>query len=270
MIVNNQEELLAVSKFHDPCRNWGKLDEHNAARVRITQELIPEGVTSVLDVGCGDGAVTNSLVDDGLEVTGIDASKVALSYFRGKSIVGDIEKLPFANDSFDVVISTEVLEHLPPKKGDLVLAELERVARKAIILSTPYSEYLPNGLVKCSACATCYHANHHIRSYTRKDYEQFFSNFVSVRIVGVGEWKQSLIVVALKHALGVYIWRDGLVCSACGHEGEPEPQWIRNPIGINILRRGLLGLLMPLFRYFFPGRTKSRWIVGLFLQGGNK
>ena len=93
-----------AARFYDHSRDWGELDEPNTIRVRQTLALLPAGVTTVLDVGCGDGAVTNPLVDDGVEVTGIDASEVALAHFRGRQVAGDIEKLPFEDDSFEVII----------------------------------------------------------------------------------------------------------------------------------------------------------------------
>ena len=57
-----------AARFYDHSRDWGQLDEPNAERVRQTLSLLPDGIATVLDVGCGDGAVTNPLVENGLEV----------------------------------------------------------------------------------------------------------------------------------------------------------------------------------------------------------
>ncbi len=254
-----------AARFYDHSRDWGELDEPNTIRVRQTLALLPAGVTTVLDVGCGDGAVTNPLVDDGIEVTGIDASEVALAHFRGRQVAGDIEKLPFEDNSFEVIICAEVLEHLPGRVYARVLPELERVASKAIIVTTPYQEYLPHSFVKCSGCATLYHSSHHVRNYSREDYEQLFSGFALEQSIGICEWRQNSLNVALKHFLGVHIWRDNLVCPVCDYDrGEPEPSWIQHPVGTETLKRGLLGL-QTVFERCFPGRTKNRWIAGLFL-----
>ncbi len=254
-----------AARFYDHSRDWGQLDEPNAERVRQTLSLLPDGIATVLDVGCGDGAVTNPLVENGLEVTGIDASEVALAHFRGRPVVDDIEQLPFGDDSFDALICAEVLEHLPKRVYTRALPELERVARKVIIITTPYREYLPHSFVNCSGCGTLYHSSHHVRSYRRRDYEQLFSRFALERTLGICEWRQNPLNVALKHVLGVHVWRDNLVCPACDYDrGEPEPRWIQHPVGTETLKRGLLGL-QTVFERCFPGRTKSRWIAGLFL-----
>ena len=81
----------------------------------------------------------------------------------------------------------------------------------------------------------------------------------------VCEWRQNPLNVALKHFLGVHIWRDNLVCPVCDYDrGEQEPSWIQHPVGTETLKRGLLGL-QTVFERYFPGRIKSRWIAGLFL-----
>ncbi|KAI1755991.1 methyltransferase type 11 [Xylaria castorea] len=99
----------------------------------------------ILDVGCGPGTITLDLaahVPEG-SVTGIDASSNAiesaneLSKQRGASntsfVVGDVLKLPFDDDSFDIVHAHQVLGHLPGADGDpgpvWGLKEMRRVCK---------------------------------------------------------------------------------------------------------------------------------------------
>ncbi len=56
-------------------------------------------------------------------------------------IQGDVRQLPFADNSFDIVICLEVLEHLEREDGEKLLKELERVAKRQVILSTPVGKY---------------------------------------------------------------------------------------------------------------------------------
>lgn len=95
-----------------------------------------------MDVGCGEGFTLNKLKKNniGKKYLGIDYSKTAIEI--GKRLypeldlkTGDIYKLEFKDNSFDLVICSEVLEHLEnPLKA---LKELIRVSGKYILLSVP-------------------------------------------------------------------------------------------------------------------------------------
>ncbi len=106
---------------------------------------VPAG-ESVLDVGCGEGVIPILLAERGTRATGIDISQpniVAakkIAEDRGVSSLttfqeGDAEHVPFADRSFDTVVSSHVLEHLPD--FDKGLQELCRVARKRVIVALP-------------------------------------------------------------------------------------------------------------------------------------
>ncbi len=113
---------------------------------RFFRSLLPEvkklHPKTILDVGCGEGFVLNSLRkhDIGKDLIGIDYSKTAISI--GKKLhpsldlrEGTIYKLPFKDNSFDLVLCLEVLEHLDDPKA--ALKELTRVSKKYTILSVP-------------------------------------------------------------------------------------------------------------------------------------
>ena len=102
----------------------------------------PTKVEKILDVGCGEGFVLVTLARNkiGKSYEGIDNSKTALKL--GKKMypnlnleLGSIYELPYKDNSFDLLICTEVLEHLSePEKA---LAELRRVTKKYLAISVP-------------------------------------------------------------------------------------------------------------------------------------
>ncbi|NEP66980.1 MULTISPECIES: class I SAM-dependent methyltransferase [Moorena] len=105
----------------------------------------------MLDIGCGNGSLTNFIAQQGYEVVGVEESesgiKLASDNFTDcQFIQGSIYNLPYAelSDKFDIVISLEVIEHLFYPK------ELVRAAKKVLkphgrlIITTPYHGYLKN------------------------------------------------------------------------------------------------------------------------------
>jgi len=101
---------------------------------------------SVLDVGCGRPTESN-YIEKGIFKVGLDIYEPYLKEREKQKthnvlILGDARNLPFPDKFFDVVVATEVLEHLNKSDGFKMIAEMERVAKKKIILTTP-NGYLP-------------------------------------------------------------------------------------------------------------------------------
>ena len=89
---------------------------------------VPAG--RALDVGCGSAGNTAVLRDLGWQVTGLEFSPAAASLARGRGLPvvrGDARRLPFPDESFDLVMSTDMWEHI--EEDDLVAAEAARVLR---------------------------------------------------------------------------------------------------------------------------------------------
>ena len=112
------------------------------ARIRaLVREQLP--ATAFLDAGCGDGRYFAALAGELPErVAGVDISERILETARQQAPAGaelrqaNLEQLPFDDGAFDLVLSTQVIEHVldPP----LAAAELARVLRPGgvLVLST--------------------------------------------------------------------------------------------------------------------------------------
>lgn len=101
---------------------------------------------SVLDAGCGEGVLSWYLAERGANVTAMDISKPNLknakTFLEKRGVIdrvrlvqGDAENLPFPDSSFDWVVSSHVLEHLPD--FDKGLAEIRRVTKRRAIVALP-------------------------------------------------------------------------------------------------------------------------------------
>src|SRR6266550_1093656 len=88
--------------------------------------------STVLDLGCGAGMLA-LLKRKGIALTGVDLSKeCALAALRNgydESFSAELSRLPFADASFDYVVSLDVLGHIMAAEKDAVLAEVKRVLR---------------------------------------------------------------------------------------------------------------------------------------------
>lgn len=146
-------------------------------RILDTISLIPDGVSSVLEVGCGDGRIINSLINKYPDICGLDISNEALKQVKAPKMKGTLEKLPFSDNSYDIVICCEVLEHLPYNIYEKALKEIERVAKDYILISVPNNENLNNKMIKCPKCGCSFHMWRHLRSFNEKKLENLFENF---------------------------------------------------------------------------------------------
>lgn len=106
------------------------------ADLRLVCSLVPEG-SSVLDLGCGDGALLAALRDEhGCVVRGveIDPVGVAAALRRGLSVVqADLDEglAGYDDGSFDYVVLSQTLQ--VTRRPALVLAELMRVGSHAVV-----------------------------------------------------------------------------------------------------------------------------------------
>ena len=98
----------------------------------------------VLEVGCGMGQLTEKLSSEANEVYAFDLSLNNLAYTRdnraGDNVflfLGNALEIPFRDNFFDIVVASEVIEHVPDPRR--MTDELDRVCRKGgkICLSTP-------------------------------------------------------------------------------------------------------------------------------------
>lgn len=108
----------------------GDLEPFHTYLLPEIERLLSKGET-ILDAGCGYGAIANHLLDKGFNVYGVDISKdrvaIANRKHPGRFAVSDLEadSMPerWAAMKFDTIISTEVIEHLYAPREFLLLCK---------------------------------------------------------------------------------------------------------------------------------------------------
>lgn len=103
-------------------------------RFHLIRQQLPPAPAKILEVGCGDGALLRVLLDLGYDACGCELSpelvaRAANSGLGEKVFCSSGTELPVADDSYDAVISSDVLEHVPPEFRRKFLGEMVRVAR---------------------------------------------------------------------------------------------------------------------------------------------
>ena len=136
--------------------------------------------TRFIDVGAGAGRHSYEALRRGAVVTAYDMDEVELKGVddmfgamievgevppggSGEIRVGDILDMPYDDGSFDVVVASEILEHVP--QDDQAIAELVRILAPGGILAITVPRWLPERV--CWALSDEYHANEggHIRIF---------------------------------------------------------------------------------------------------------
>jgi ubiquinone/menaquinone biosynthesis C-methylase UbiE len=108
------------------------------------EAILGAAVGSVLDVGCGNGMIARRLRERGHSVVGVDITAESVRSAIDSGAIGlraALPELPFRDGSFDTVVCSHTLEHIPDIWS--AAAELRRVARRvvAVVPRQRYARY---------------------------------------------------------------------------------------------------------------------------------
>jgi len=184
-------DLIPVDEqaFYDLRWNTeGLVTDRERNRVCVTADAIPDDCQSVLDVGAGNGMLSLAVAQKGKSVTAVDFSEVALAKAPVPTLCRSADNLAGVEDrSYDLVLSTEMLEHLDEATYQGALREFNRVARRAILITVPNRELFREHLGVCGECGAQFHIWGHQRRFTPTDLQSLFPDFAPVSIVTFGD-----------------------------------------------------------------------------------
>ena len=241
----------------DRAEIWENYDPENtiSKKTAIVKEFIPDDVDTIIDVGCGNGIITNSLNED-YDVTGVDLSPIALSYVKGKKIVSSSDSIPVENNSFDMVFSSEMLEHLPDEVLYKTIEELKRISKRYIFITVPNKEHLPTSYVKCRNCGYIFHPYGHLQSFNLNKLVNYFSeDYKLIKSGKYGNKKKYFnpLFLTIKNNVADR-WFDALsdvVCPNCSNNHFPKERGTLISKACNLTNR-LIGI------------KREYWLFALF------
>ena len=116
----------------------------------VLKFLVPAAGQRILDIGCGVGTYAFHSALAGAEATGLDYSEESVKAARALSaryhvsgsaafVTGNACKLPFADNSFDKIVSADFIEHITDEEKNSMMAEMMRVLSPGgrIVIFTP-------------------------------------------------------------------------------------------------------------------------------------
>ncbi|MGQ9645226.1 MAG: class I SAM-dependent methyltransferase [Thermodesulfobacteriota bacterium] len=234
-------------------------------RFNAVVEEIPEDGYTLLDIGCGPGVFLHLLhKQTGIKGIGIEITDIKIRYAQESLSVtvlkGGASHLPFKDGSFDIVTALELMEHLPYEVYEKALEEVQRVARKWIIISVPYRE--ERRYVPCPYCGTKFQANYHLRSFDESRLQRLFPRFEILKLKKMLAYSQSpQLFKKVFHLFFEEPYPEFAVCPACGFRRDPL-----GGIGSKKRRfewaRGFSRLMWALC----PKKKQYRWIIALYAR----
>ena len=212
--------------------DWeGFKEESIKGKIRKILEVIPEDVHSIIDIGCGNGLITNVLGKN-YDVTAVDRSEKALSFVKTKKIKASSDNIPVEDASFDMVFSSELLEHLEDETFEKTIKEFKRLTKKYLFITVPNDENPDKLSIKCPSCQFIYNSPSHLRSFKPQDFNELFPEYKMISSFTFGKkvryYNRQLLHlkkrVSPARSWTPYYWmpenKRKTICPNCEHEFE--------------------------------------------------
>ncbi len=137
-------------------------------------EFVAPQPQQVLDLGCGDGYFSYLLAQHGHQVTSVDLAQNRLAKFQTiarelniRQVQADIKQTGLPAASFDLIVASEVLEHIEGYED--VVREAYRLLKPGgkFMVSVPHDE--PLHLISCPHCLQQFYRNGHVNRFDRQN-----------------------------------------------------------------------------------------------------
>ncbi len=207
----------------------GRTSERDKARIADLFNLIPDNLGSALDIGARDGYLSLLLANRFDSVTALDLEQPKIQNSSIHCVKGNVCSLDFEDNTFDLVLCAEVLEHIPSSLVPKACSELTRVSKKFIVIGVPYAQDIRVGRTTCYSCGQINPPWGHINVFDEAILKENFSNLcLWDQVSYVGENHSftnplsTLFMDLAGNPYGTYDQEEP--CVACGNKLQPPPE----------------------------------------------
>lgn len=165
--------------------------------IPLVTGCIPQrDVHSALDCGCGFGKWAGIMRTHlpwmaNAYIVGLDIFRGSLKFCKKYGayddlVLGDIKHLPFIDNSIDVIVACEVIEHIEKEAGFEFLVELERISDGRVLVSTPNGSWPENPVMYKDGSVNLYEQHRsawNVSDFSRRGY--------TVRAIGLKLGRES-------------------------------------------------------------------------------
>jgi len=216
---SNNEATLTLADY--------RASANELKRTQDLLDLIPTMGSTALDIGARDGHFSILLAERFSDVIALDLTLPNIIHPKIRCIQGNAANLKFADNSFDIVLCAEVLEHIPPNILENVCSEMERVCRKHLVIGVPYRQDIRVGRTTCYTCMEKNPPWSHVNTFDEKRLNLLFPNCKTSQtsFVGINRDRTNALSAALMdmagNPYGTYSQEEP--CIHCGKPLKPPP-----------------------------------------------
>lgn len=194
--LKNKEYWINEARHDwDKSRLKGNIFEriYFSKKIKFISSIFNYKNKTVLDLGCATGICTFDIAKNSQKTIGMDISLWALKKAQNKRkkqdknikfLAGDAEKLPFKDNTFDIVVNTALLQYFHDSRA--MVDEMERVLKPngQLLVEVPYKYgfYNIKSLIRFLTSKKDFLHEPINRCYSKKEFKRIFSRFKLVKI----------------------------------------------------------------------------------------
>jgi SAM-dependent methyltransferase len=193
--------------------NQSALTQDENLRIENLLAILPRGRVTILEIGARRGLITRRLIEYFDSVTALDLEQPQFEIDRVIRVKGDVQDLDFPDNSFDCVLCSEVLEHVPDISS--AVREIARVARHEVIVGVPYRQDTRVGRTRCGRCHKVSPPYGHIHRFDENSLQHLFRGLTVAALHYVGNNRERTNAVSA--------WLEDLAGNPSGSYEQEEP-----------------------------------------------